>query len=60
MDISEVNGRTFCDACCNGHLDVAQWMLKVKPKINVSMENNQAFRYACKNGHLMLHNGCLR
>ena len=27
-------------------------MLKVKPKINVSAEDNQAFRYACSNGHL--------
>jgi ankyrin repeat protein len=31
---------------------VAQWLLQVKPDINISADNEYAFRWACCNGHL--------
>ena len=42
----------FLISCEYGHLDVAKWLLKVKPDINISVNNECAFRYACVNGHL--------
>ena len=42
----------FCWACRKGHLDVAQWLYKNKPTIDISSYNDYAFRYACQNGHL--------
>ena len=40
----------FIDACSNGHLNVAKWLLQFNP--NVHALNDEAFRSACKNGHL--------
>ena len=40
----------FIDACKNGHLDVAKWMIQFDP--NVRANDDEAFRLACKNGHL--------
>lgn len=42
----------FSDACANGHLEVAEWLLQVKPDINISASNEDAFRMSCINGHL--------
>jgi ankyrin repeat protein len=42
----------FLQACENGSLDIAQWLLSFKPDINISAKNEYAFRKACKNGHL--------
>ena len=42
----------FGEACKNGHLKVAQWLLEIKPDINISAYEEYAFRGACKNGHL--------
>jgi hypothetical protein len=39
-------------ACVNGHLEVAQWLLQIKPNINISAENEYAFYFACFGGHL--------
>ena len=39
-------------ACLNGHLDIAQWLYKIKPTIDISANNEYDFRYACENGHL--------
>jgi hypothetical protein len=42
----------FQHACAKGHLEVAQWLLQVKPDLNISADNESAFRTACSNGHL--------
>jgi len=42
----------FRIACGYGHLAVAQWLLSVKPDINISAEDNWAFSNACEMGHL--------
>ena len=57
---SYINDEGFIWACENGHLEVAKWLLSVKPDIN-SLEYNLYYRYynnyspldgACENGHL--------
>ena len=50
IDISARNDEAFCWACYNGHLEVAKWLLEVKPDINIS--NECTFRTACSKGHL--------
>ncbi len=42
----------FREACFYGHLDVAQWLLHIKPTINILANNEQAFLYACQNKYL--------
>jgi len=42
--------RSFITACYYGHLEVAQWLLTVKPDINISVDNDIAFRTACHTG----------
>lgn len=42
----------FRVACYNGHLDVAEWLLQVKPDINISALSDDAFRFSCIYGHL--------
>ena len=40
------------NACLNGHLDMAQWLYKIKPEINISAEDDYAFINACAYGKL--------
>ena len=42
----------FRVACQRGHLELAKWLLSVKPSINISADNDYAFRYACVYEHL--------
>ena len=35
-----------------GHLEVAQWLLTVKPNIDISANNEYAFCCVCEYGHL--------
>lgn len=44
----------FCNACVNGHLEVAKWLLKVKPNINISIKNDDAFKSTCKNNFVQI------
>ena len=44
--------QAFCYTCFNGHLHVIQWLLQIKPCINISVYNDLAFSNACTNGHL--------
>ena len=39
-------------ACEGGHLEVAKWLIKILPKINIRAVSDYAFRNACANGHL--------
>jgi len=47
-----VNNESFKLACENGHLEVAQWLLSIKPDINISADDDCAFRWTCDYGHL--------
>ena len=49
INISAKDEHSFLLACDYGHLEVAKWLLSVKPDIDIS---NHAFCYACLNGHL--------
>ena len=48
INISVHNEDAFRNACYYGYLEVAKWLLQVKPDIN----NEMAFRCACVKGHL--------
>ena len=48
----DVLDEAFIRACCYDHLHVAQWLLSIKPDINISVHNAGAFRFACQNGDL--------
>ena len=42
----------FIDLCSKGDLDGAQEYLRLKPRTNISYNNEEAFWRACFNGHL--------
>ena len=42
----------FICACTYNHLHIAQWLLRIKPTINILGDNEAAFRHACECGHL--------
>ena len=44
--------KAFCNTCINGHLEIAKWLLEIKPDINVSIDDEQLFYNTCINGHL--------
>ncbi len=52
IDISTDGECAFCYACEKGYLEVAKWLLEIKPNINISTNYNYAFCHACMNGHL--------
>jgi hypothetical protein len=45
---------TFKFTCHHGHLDVAQWLYQMCPKMDISAHNESAFRLACQEGHLTI------
>ena len=47
---------TFQWACFNGYLPLVVHLLKNKPNINVSANNECAFKYACNNSRLEVAN----
>ena len=55
---TDVGEYAFYKACRNGHLRVAQWLLRAKP--DISANNETAFQYACVNGHLRVAQWLLR
>ncbi len=52
FDKKEYYKKAFAGACGNGHLKVAQWLLQIKPTIDISADNEYAFRRACAHGKL--------
>lgn len=42
----------FCSACGYGRLEVAKWLLEVKPDIDISADDENAFCCVCAHGHL--------
>lgn len=52
-DFFLLNPLLFRQACFDGHLNVAQWLLSITPAINVSDDKfNILFRSVCFYGHL--------
>ncbi len=47
--VSKYNECAFYISCYNGHLNIAQYLLDVKPDIYIS---NCSFKWACINGHI--------
>ena len=47
-----ISSGIFIWTCVNGHLEVAQWLLQVKPDINILAYAEEAFYWTCENGHL--------
>lgn len=45
-------GSMFRETCFNGHLDVAQWLYKTYPDINMIRDLDYVFGWSCRNGHL--------
>lgn len=43
---------TFVDVCAGGQLNVAKWLLEIRPEIDIHYEEDGAFSYACEYGHL--------
>ena len=44
----------FCEACVNGHLDVARWLFDNVPGLDVHARHDAAFRNASMYGHLTI------
>ena len=44
---SYINDEGFIWACENGHLEVAQWLLSVKPDINISVDEMRRKKLYC-------------
>ena len=42
----------FWNCCPWGHINILQWLLTVKPDIDISENNEAPFRFACCNGYL--------
>ncbi len=49
IDIYE---NAFIGTCHGGYLEVSKWLLKIKPEIDVSSDDEYAFIGACKCGHM--------
>jgi hypothetical protein len=52
IDISANCEQPFHLACANKQLEMAKWLLTVKPDINISAADEYAFRIACENEDL--------
>ena len=47
-----INEEGFKWVCENGYLEIAKWLLTIKPDIDISADNKYAFTSVCENGHL--------
>ncbi len=54
INISEFDELVFRNACEKNYLEMAQWLLSVKPDIDICAVENYAISYACTNGHLKM------
>lgn len=43
---------TFGNACVDGYLSIAKWLIQLFPEINILSYDNYAFRLACDGGYL--------
>jgi len=46
------NNLAFCYCCAYGNLEIAKWLLDMKPDINIADNNYSCFRMACIEGRL--------
>lgn len=51
INIHEHNELIFNECCAEGHISVVFWLLKIRPNINTSANNNKAFKNALSNSH---------
>ena len=54
IDTKHAVERAFRKTCTKGHLDVAKWLLKIRPDLNISANHYFAFFESCVNGHLKM------
>jgi len=52
MNLYQDYPNIFQYLCKKGYLSLAQWLLSVKPTIDISEVDEAAFRHACGRGHL--------
>ena len=52
IDISMEDELAFRYSCEKGNLELAKWLLEMKPNIDISALSDYSFRLACCNGHL--------
>lgn len=52
--IHNINQSLFINACLDGHLEAAKWIVSVNPNIDISCDNECAFTSACSRGYLEL------
>ena len=58
--ISKNKEDIFRYSCYYGNLEMAKWLLEIKPNIDISAENEYAFRHACIKEHIELVKWLLR
>ena len=40
--------------CANRHIEMAKWLIEIKPTIDIRVEHEYAFRSCCRNGYIEL------
>jgi len=52
INISSNEEYIFCSVCSKGYLDIAKFLLEIKPDIDISIRGEEPIKRACEKGHL--------